>query len=166
MHHAFNCMNPLCFVYAENASCCGASWEPNGNDLEVTFPASSYGTASPPGDRTQSHMCIAAASECNNTDTPYPKHTLLPRSINNGKSSCVAHKQSRSTPPLIKPDFNNEAPQLTSLRHNKQCFDMVLNIPFPPTHTNTALHCVRPSRHHVMERCQLATCLTQTIGLT
>lgn len=44
MNHAFNCMNPLCFVYAENASCAGVSWEPLGNDMEVMFPVSSYGT--------------------------------------------------------------------------------------------------------------------------
>lgn len=41
----------------------------------------------------------------------------------------------------MKPDHNNEPLWLTSLRHNKQCFDMVLNIPFPPTHTHSNKHC-------------------------
>ena len=101
------------------------------------------------------HVCIVAAPERNNTGTPRPAHGASEEYQRWPRSSCEAHKQSRPTPLLIKPDHNNEAPSLTSLRDNKQCFDMVLNIPFPPTHTHThsVPYCVRPSRRHVMELC-------------
>lgn len=90
------------------------------------------------------------------------------RSASSSKKQLWGTQTVKSTPSQIKPDCNNETPQLTSLRHNKHCFDMVLNIPFPPAraHTNTAIYCVKPSRRHVTASCSLATCLTQTIGPT
>lgn len=145
------------------------------SELEVMFPLSSYGTSKPrllwELHTTGGRMCTRVY--CNCSGIQQHRHTssntrtrCFRRTTTVAKSSCEAHKQSQPTPPLIKADHNIEAPQLTSLRHNKQCFDMVLNIPFPPTHTNTGLYCVIPSRRHVMERCQLATCPTQTIGRT
>lgn len=77
---------------------------------------------------------------CPNADTPHPTE-FHPRATTVAKSSCEEHKHSGPTPPLMKPDHNNEPLWLTSLRHNKQRFDMVLNIPFHPTHTLTNKHC-------------------------
>lgn len=70
----------------------------------------------------------------------------------------------------MKPDHNNEPLWLTSLRHNKQCFDMVLNIPFPQTHTLTNKQCALlcQAQQASCDGAPLlrATCLTQTIGPT
>lgn len=61
--------------------------------------------------------------------------------------SCSSRGVHKATNVYTRPDHNNQVPQQTNLRHNKQCFDMVLNIPFPSTlaHKNTAVYCVRLS---------------------
>lgn len=118
------------------------------------------------------HMqCISFAMQKKEKKTPKTKQTPPPthiRSVSSSKKQLWGTQTVKSTPSQIKPDCNNETPQLTSLRHNKHCFDMVLNIPFPQAraHTNTAIYCVKPSRRHVTASCSLATCLTQTIGPT
>lgn len=86
------------------------------------------------------HTRILKQIRVQNADAPRPAE-FHPRATTVVKSSSEEHKQSRPPPPLMKPDHDNEPLWLTSLRHNKQCFDMVLNIPFPPTHTLTNKHC-------------------------
>lgn len=138
-------------------------------DMDVAFPLSSQGSRRSPH---RICTCSASALQCKKKkknpktkQTPPPTHI---RSVSSSKKQLWGTQTVKSTPSQIKPDCNNETPQLTSLRHNKHCFDMVLNIPFPQAraHTNTAIYCIKPSRRHVTASCSLATCLTQTIGPT
>lgn len=162
------CVQSLCFDYVENAS----TWEPLW-ELQKTWMwrflchLRGAGGAHTEYAHAVHQLCNAKKrkKKPNTKQTPPPTHI---RSVSSSKKQLWGTQTVKSTPSQIKPDCNNETPQLTSLRHNKHCFDMVLNIPFPQAraHTNTAIYCVKPSRRHVTASCSLATCLTQTIGPT